>query len=373
VESVAAKNNKPVVESVAAKNNKPVVESVAAKNNKPVAESVAATDNKPIVESFAAKPSIGDKIAAIFTSTDLASNIIKLCITIIVILILIVIGNIAMNVAGNFRDSLLYMSASIVIFAISEILLPKFLGDSMPVQISSVVLIGVGTLLALISLKKLFDYLKNGKINSPWILRGTKSARNSMVIPQDPNNPETVILYRSDNEKDGIEFTYNFWMIVDNYGYKTNEWKHIMHKGDKNSEPNMCPGFWLHPKENTMRIYFNTMKNMKEHVDIKDIPLKKWVNVSITIKQRILQVYINGNMKRRHELSSIPRQNYGDLWVNLFGGFDGFVSKIRYHRRALHHSEIEKLINDGPSKSACVDSGSTPPYLDDDWWLKRDD
>ena len=372
--SAVVPNNKPAV--VPTPNNKPAVvannKPVVVPNNKPVV--VPTPNNKPVIQqpNNNMVPSFTNKLGTIFSATDLVSNIIKLCIMIIVILFAFILGNMALKLSGNLRDSVLYLLGAIIVFSIGEVGLSKLLGDSLPIQITSVILFGLGTLLCLISSKKLFDYFKNAKIESPWIVQGTKGARNSMVIPQDPKNPDTVILYRSNNEEDGIEFTYSFWMIIDNYGYKNNEWKHIMHKGDKNASPNMCPGFWLHPSENTMRIYFNTMKNIKEHVDIKDMPLKKWVNVAMTIKQRILYVYINGNLKRRHELSSVPRQNYGDLWVNLFGGFDGFLSKIRYHRRALEPSEVEKLISDGPSKSACIDSGSIPPYLDDDWWLKRD-
>ncbi len=112
-----------------------------------------------------------------------------------------------------------------------------------------------------------------------------------MVIPQNPEDPETVILYRSDNEDEGIEFTYNYWMLIDNYEYKTNEWKHILHKGNKEGTPNMCPGFWLHPNKNSMRVYFNTMKNMKEYFDIDNMPLKKWICVTLTVKQRVVECF----------------------------------------------------------------------------------
>ena len=271
------------------------------------------------------------------------------------------------------QQSLLYLTLGVSTFLISEFLVELILGKNIVSQILGISLYGVGTLFLLLTIKKAYDYFSTQRIESPMILKTNKSARTSMVIPQTQDDPDSLILYRSDNEDEGIEFTYTFWMLIEDYDYKNNEWKHIMHKGNKEGTPNMCPGFQLHPTKNSMRVYFNTMKNMKEHFDIDNLPLKKWISVALTVKQRVVELFINGMLKKRHTLSSVPRQNFGELWINLYGGFDGFMSKIQYHRRALEYSEISELIRDGPSSSACIDSEELPPYLDDDWWLNSTD
>ena len=56
-----------------------------------------------------------------------------------------------------------------------------------------------------------------------------KNAKNSIIVSQDPSNENSVMLYRSDN-KNGIEFTYSFWFVIENMEYKYGEWKHIFHK-----------------------------------------------------------------------------------------------------------------------------------------------
>ena len=83
---------------------------------------------------------------------------------------------------------------------------------------------------------------------------------------------------------------------------------------------------------------------------------------------KVLQEHINGNLKKSKLINGIPRQNNGDLWVNLFGGFSGYISKLQYHRKALDYKEIEEIVREGPSKDACGDTGEYPPYLDDSWW-----
>ena len=82
-----------------------------------------------------------------------------------------------------------------------------------------------------------------------------------------------------------------------------------------------------------------------------------------------LDVYINGHLKSRKQLEGVPRQNFGDLWVNLYGGFDGYLADLRYYRNALDYKEIEEIVKEGPSKAPSLDSHKYPPYLDDNWWF----
>jgi hypothetical protein len=84
-----------------------------------------------------------------------------------------------------------------------------------------------------------------------------------------------------------------------------------------------------------------------------------------------LDIYINGFLKIRKELSSLPKQNDDDLWINMFGGFEGYVSNIKYYPYAITYSEINDEISSGPSKNNCIDTGEIPPYLDDNWWFNH--
>jgi hypothetical protein len=208
-----------------------------------------------------------------------------------------------------------------------------------------------------------------GKSDSPWIIQESKNAKNSLVISQDPKNENSITLYRSDNSESGAEFTYSFWFVIENMEYKHGEWKHMFHKGNKTAYPNKAPGVYISPTTNTIRIFMNTLQNIDEYVDIEDIPIKKWVHMAIVLRGKYLDIYVNGYLRKRHELSGVPKQNFGDLWLNLFGGFEGYMCRLRYHRRALQFNEVESIVRKGPSTAACGDSGENPPYLDDNWWF----
>ena len=218
-------------------------------------------------------------------------------------------------------------------------------------------------------------YLGNYLINkylitsasTPMLLNTTKNAKSALVVSQDPTSINYIPINKSDGQ-DGIQFTYGFWFLIDNFDYKKGEWKHIFHKGNSSSYPNRAPGVWFHPDKNSIRVYMNTMDNILEYADIDNIPVNKWVYMNIILNNKNLDLYINGYIKIRKELTSIPKQNDDDFWVNMYGGFEGYLSNIRYYSYAIDFNEINSNIKAGPSTNNCIDTGEVPPYLDDNWW-----
>jgi hypothetical protein len=223
--------------------------------------------------------------------------------------------------------------------------------------------------------------------SSTNLLKNSKNAKYPLVISQDPTSVNYTPIKRSE-DKDGAQFTYGFWFLIDNFDYKKGEWKHVFHKGNDTSFPNRAPGVWFHPDKNSVRVYMNTQDNILEHVDVDNIPIRKWVYMNIILNQTTnktdsmnsnnlvtgtinLDIYINGFLKIRKELSSLPKQNDDDLWINMFGGFEGYVSNIKYYPYAITYSEINDEISAGPSKNNCIDTGEIPPYLDDNWWFNN--
>ena len=89
----------------------------------------------------------------------------------------------------------------------------------------------------------------------------------------------------------------------------------------------------------------------REYVEIKDIPLNKWVNVMIRVQNRFLDVYVNGVLTKHKDLLYVPKQNFGDVFVCQRGGFSGKLSNLRYYSRALNVFEINGVVAWGPDTS----------------------
>ena len=81
----------------------------------------------------------------------------------------------------------------------------------------------------------------------PWIVEGNKSAERQWTVPGKLIKPSV-------DRPHGIEFTYAFWMYINNWGVKDKEWKHVFHKGNSTGVPLQSPGVWLYPNVNKMAI-----------------------------------------------------------------------------------------------------------------------
>jgi hypothetical protein len=215
---------------------------------------------------------------------------------------------------------------------------------------------------------KMFRSIDSFRKGSPYIFEKTKDARRRAVITQNPNKEGSVILPRSSNEKGGIEFSYSTWLFIDNYNYKLGQWKHVFHKGNESSWPLRAPGVWLHPTKNALRVYMNGYDEISEHIDIENIPINKWFSLIMVMRGQTMDVYINGNVKKSLKLSSIPKQNYGDVYINSFGGFSGYLSRLRYYDYALNYSEIDAVNKAGPNLMPVAENNENPPYLTANWW-----
>ncbi len=93
----------------------------------------------------------------------------------------------------------------------------------------------------------------------------------------------------------------------------------------------------------------NTYNVINEEITIPNIPLNKWINVIIRCQNTTLDVYVNGTITKSHELHGVPKQNYGNVYVAMNGGFDGYISNLWYYNYALGATEISKLVTKGPN------------------------
>ena len=111
---------------------------------------------------------------------------------------------------------------------------------------------------------------------------------------------------------------------------------------------------------------------VNEEIIIPDLPLNKWVNVIIRVDdQHQLDVYINGTLTKRHMLKGVPKQNYGDVYASMNGGFSGYTSELRYFDSALGTNRINAIVDAGPNMKMSGDdmTKSKPHYLSTRWYF----
>lgn len=242
--------------------------------------------------------------------------------------------------------------------------------------------------------------------SSPYLFEHMKDAKQLVIIPQNPKSQGSIPILRSRNEYEGLEFSYSTWIYIDDPTYRGNQmYKHVFHKGndflgnDSIYHPNNSPGLYLFNgkqghTENPNKldeydyeypvmgllvrqnIFTNESGNdnqIFEDVTIEGIPIKKWVCVIVRINnQNILDVFINGKLMKRKRLSGVVRQNYDNVYINMNGGFSGYLSSLRYYNYALGTFEISSIVTNGPSlktESSSNMAQSKPRYLSSKWFF----
>ena len=227
---------------------------------------------------------------------------------------------------------------------------------------------------------------------NPILINGMHDGEIALHISQNPNISDSVPIYRSVDEDEGLEFTWSSWLFIKNVKKKENNntVQHIFNKGSdmgnnailtpvgssnglRNgmAKPNNGPGLYLDSTTNKLRVVLNTYSSIIETVTIDNIPMKKWFLVTIRVKDKTLDVYINNNVAARHVFDSVPKQNYGDVYVSQNGGFNGKISNLRYFDYALSGIEVDDLVRNGPNLNSAGTGNITifPPYLSTRWFF----
>ena len=220
--------------------------------------------------------------------------------------------------------------------------------------------------------------------NNPFIIDGLLTATNGRVFnTDDPANG--VIIQRSNNEATGMEFSWSVWVNVTDLSAGSNNYMHVFSKGDNSSmqptddngiyTPNNAPGVYLSKQTNQLLVIMNTFEVIEEKIEVANIPLGKWVHILVRLEGQYLDVYINGIIAKRKQLLSVPKQNNGKVYVTQNGGFNGFLSNLRYYNRALTPGDIVAIVNQGPNLKLSKDEqkglkNKYPNYLALDWYFQ---
>ena len=209
----------------------------------------------------------------------------------------------------------------------------------------------------------ILGFFFNYNSGSPKLLDGMVDAKQLFVFPQDPSVENAKTIIRSVNANDGIEFTWSVWVYIDDLTYNATKYKCVFYKGNDGIQetglnfPNNAPGLYIAPNTNDLVVIMNTFNVINEEIVISDIPLNKWVNVIIRCENTNLDVYINGMIAKSHILHGVPKQNYGDVYVGMNGGFSGFISNLWYYNYALGVSAIQNIMQKGPNTKMVGSSG----------------
>ena len=240
----------------------------------------------------------------------------------------------------------------------------------------------------LLNLGIIFMSKLNTPSSNPYLVNGMVDGGNSRIITQDPSNRSSIPIRRSNNESKGLEFTYSVWLYIEEIGTASNsttQYRNIFNKGDNSYDGtsgiamNNGPGLYLEslntstsPQDAKLLFAMDTHEGRTDII-INNIPIKKWVCVTVRMQNTILDIYVNGIITERKILQETPKQNYYNLHVLQNGGISGKVSNLRYFERALNIFEIKEILKQGPNLKSDNEGSSSGyfTYLSNMWYANK--
>lgn len=260
------------------------------------------------------------------------------------------------------------------------------LGTSMVAQLIQVVILAIIVYTVLYVGKSLLDALITYSESTTTLLPDLYDG--AQVVYQDPNQRGANTIYPSVNAPSGLEFSYSCYLLINKTSFQSGAsgLRHIFHKGSPVYKPLMCPGVFIRNDTNTLVIYMNEAGAWNTHCEIPNIPVGKFFHLAIVVRNMNVDVYINGNVAHRMTLQTVPKQNFGDLYVFkteaysdaqsspdapfvVLGSATGLLSRLKYSGYALNYEQIDRMVRAGPSTKLVSATQNLPPYLADNWWI----
>jgi hypothetical protein len=166
-------------------------------------------------------------------------------------------------------------------------------------------------------------------------------------------------------------FAYSIWFYVNDWNYKFGQSKIIFERMGPRGQ--VSPQVSLDPFENNLAIKlalyqshgkegFETMGldsaggNLGPGAygptihtcNVPNIPLQRWVNLTVSVYGRSLDVYLDGKLVRTCVLENTPFiDTKAGVYVTPDGGFAGWTSNFQYFNDAVNPQQAWNIYKDG--------------------------
>ena len=240
--------------------------------------------------------------------------------------------------------------------------------------IQKIVLVGIMALIIYFIIKLIIQQRKWASIKEgqtePLFLSDLEWDSGGKKIYVGAKNPQPVVEgNRLPAGPNTSEYTYSFWLFMNSYnpfvpgadGAKakgnitdreySGEISNIFYRGnkdyDKKEDATQVPGVWFGGQNNS-KLYVVVMleSGVLELITFDDFPINQWVNVTVVVSDRVVNVFFDGKLENTTLLkmkSKAVGSSYG-LYIGRVGdGFPGEMAYLQYYNKALTTGKIEEI------------------------------
>jgi Concanavalin A-like lectin/glucanases superfamily len=168
----------------------------------------------------------------------------------------------------------------------------------------------------------------------------------------------TVIPAKNVPLNSGSDYGLQFWMYIKDWDYKFGQEKIVIQRIDSSNTSIVSPKIALDATNNSLNVTVSiypsgtsagsskpapansTSSNGDSYTcTVENVPLQSWFAVSVTVFQRNLDVYINGQLVKSAVLPGVPKPAVGDIQIGVDGGFSGAVCNVHSYPTMLAPSD----------------------------------
>ena len=166
-------------------------------------------------------------------------------------------------------------------------------------------------------------------------------------------------------------FAYSIWFYINDWNYRYGEPKVVFGRmGSKSSTStgaisgvsgmDPCPAVILGAIENNVAVTLSCYPGSNQEpttpggntvlhtCSVTNIPIQKWVNLTLSVYGRSMDLYIDGKLVRTCLLPGVANvNNNSNVYVTPAGGFDGWTSKFQYFPDSLNPQEAWNIYTKG--------------------------
>ena len=177
-----------------------------------------------------------------------------------------------------------------------------------------------------------------------------------------------------DNEKDipygklkgsgSTNYTYSFWIYINDYNKFYGEKKMILERSETvgsgaTAKTIYFPRIYLGENQNDIHIEISEQLNSNNPVTnhdivINSIPLQKWNHIIMTKSGNTIDIYIDGKLVKTSIMPNVAQKPNTESSIKLTKknesnnkGFAGYLSKVNYYSTAMNTREAYQLYKEG--------------------------
>lgn len=203
-------------------------------------------------------------------------------------------------------------------------------------------------------------------IVNPNLLQNTQNAQTASTI-------EASSLATNGTNVPSSNFAYSIWIYINDWNYRYGHQKVIFGRmgapsaAGQGDVPGLsglgpCPAVVLGDVENTVSISLGCYPGVDQSpttpggntviktCSVANIPIQRWVNITMSVYGRTLDTYIDGKLVRTCLLPGVASvNNNANIYVTPAGGFSGTTSKLQYFPNSLNPQDAWNIYTQGPT------------------------